>query len=477
MQPIRILVIDDEPLICKGCCLILGDDQQTVDACLTGRDGLAALCTETYDLVLLDMKLPDMDGLEILKEARKAQPGSYVIVMTGYSTVQNAIAAMKAGAFDYLTKPFTDDELLFAVRKAVEKKRLAAENLALRQELFQRFRFENIVGEDPQILQIFAQIEKVAPLDSTVLLYGESGTGKELFAGAVYARSQRAARQFIAVDCSTLSPTLLESELFGHVRGAFTGAFRDKEGLFAAASGGTLFMDDVTNLSLEIQGKLLRVIECGEYKPVGASHFSRADIRIIAATNRDLRGMVEAGSFREDLFYRLNVFPIYLPPLRERKADIPKLAYHFLKRFCHQTGKRIEGFSADALETLIDYEWPGNVRQLKNVVERLVIMADEPTLELPYLSEQLPMHVGRQTDRVPETLAELKAGKQRLLEEVFGRLQKAFLLKALRACEGNITLAAARVGMQRPNFCELLKKHHISAQRIKDEPRSNSGLS
>jgi len=473
MKPVRILVVDDEPLICKSSSLVLSGKDRMVDTCLTGKEGLDAIHERPYDIVLLDMKLPDMDGMDILKAFHQTNPEIYFIVMTGYSTVQNAIEAIKSGAFDYLTKPFTDDQLLFAVDKAIEKKRLAEENLSLRKERLNRFSFESIVGEDPKILRIFEQIEKVAPTDSTVLLYGESGTGKELFAGAIHAHSERASRQFVAVDCSTFSPSLLESELFGHVKGAFTGAFHDREGIFEVAHGGTLFMDDVTNLDLEIQGKLLRVLETGEYKPVGSSHFKIADNRIIAATNRDLRKMVEEGTFREDLFYRLSVFPIYIPPLRERKADIPKLAYHFLRHFCHRTGKRIEGFSDDALETLMKYHWPGNVRQLKNVVERLVIMTDEPTLDLLYLSEQLPTKGYGISDQVPETIEELKARKQQLLEDVFGQIQKAFLIKALKASKGNITRAAERVGMVRPNFCALLKKHNIAAHLLKKRPRDS----
>lgn len=462
MKPYRIMVIDDEPVICKGCSQILSDQGYAVHTRMTGKAGMEAIREGGYDLILLDMKLPDMDGMEILKAVRTTNPGIYLIVMTGYANVHNAIEAMKLGAFDYLAKPFTDDELLLAVKKVIEKIAMSEENLSLRKALFNRFSFENIVGDDPKILHIFEQIEKVAPTDSTVLLCGESGTGKELFAGAIHAHSLRASRQFIAMDCSTFSPNLMESELFGHVKGSFTGALRDKEGIFEVAHGGTLFMDDVTNLDLEIQGKLLRVIETGEYKPVGANHIKIADARIIAATNRDLRVMVEEGSFREDLFYRLNVFPIDIPPLRERKADIPKLAYYMLRRLCHKTGKRIEGFSDDALETLMNYEWPGNVRQLKNVVERLVIMADEPILDLPYLSEQLQMKGPWKGDRIPETLEELNASKKHLVEEVFGQIQKAFLLKALKACGGNISRAAEKVGMQRPNFYALLKKHRIS---------------
>jgi two-component system NtrC family response regulator len=474
MKPVRILVIDDELVICKGCRLALSDEEHMIDTCMTGKTGMDAIQDGAYDLILLDMKLPDMDGMEILKSVRETKPGLHVIVMTGYSTVQNAVEAMKLGAFHYLSKPFADDELIMAVKKAVEKKRLVEENLSLRKALFDRFSFENIVGESPHILRIFEQIERVAPTDSTVLLCGESGTGKELFAGAIHTRSQRAARRFVAVDCSTLSPSLLESELFGHVKGAFTGAIREQEGIFEVASGGTLFMDDVTNLSLEIQGKLLRVLEAGEYKPVGANHFQKTDVRIIAATNRDLKSMMEEGKFREDLFYRLSGFPIYIPPLRERKEDIPKLAYHFLRLFCRKTGKRIEGFSDEAMETLINYEWPGNVRQLKNAVERLVIMADDTTLDLFHLLDHLQAKRRWKDDLIPQTLKELNAAKKHLIEDVFGSIQKAFLIKALKATHGNVTRAAERVGMKRPNFCALLSKHRISPDHIKHETRGKN---
>jgi two-component system NtrC family response regulator len=469
MKPVKILIIDDEPAVCKGCAMALTDENHVVRVCMTGREGTELIREGDYDLVLLDMKLPDIEGMEILRTTRETKLWMIVIVMTGYSTIQNAVEAMKLGAFDYLAKPFTDEELRLVVRRAIEKKMLIDENLHLRKELFSRFSLNNIVGESPEILRVFEQVQKVAPTDSTVLLFGESGTGKELFAGAIHAHSQRAGRQFIAVDCSTLSPTLLESELFGHVRGAFTGAVRDKEGIFEMANGGTLFMDDVTNLSLEIQGKLLRVLETGEYKPVGASRILKTDVRIIAATNRDLRTMVEEGQFREDLFYRLNVFPIFTPPLRERKDDIPRIAYHFLRHFCRKTGKRIEGFSDEALESLIGYHWPGNVRQLKNVVERLVIMADDTKLDPLLLFEQLQTKQSWRSHPIPETLRELKAAKKHLLDETFGHIQKAFLIKALRVSKGNITRAAQRVGMQRPNFCALLKKHRISPDHMKNE--------
>jgi len=471
MEKASILIIDDEQIICKGCRLALSDEQRLVESCTTGKAGLEAAVGGAYDVVLLDMKLPDMDGMEILKTIRKEKAETYVIVMTGYSTVKNAVEAMKLGAFDYLAKPFTDDELVITVGKAVEKKRLVEENISLRKELLIRRGFSNIVGENPSMLKIFRLVEKAAPTDSTVLIFGESGTGKELFAGALHAHSPRTARQFVAVDCSTLSPGLLESELFGHIKGAFTGAIQDKAGIFEVADKGTLFLDDIANLNMDIQAKLLRVLETHEYKPVGASHVKKTTARIIAATNKDLKAMVDEGDFREDLYYRLNVFPIYLPPLRERKDDIPRLAYHFLRHFCRKTGKRIEGFTDDALETLVNYDWPGNVRQLKNVIERLVIMSDTNTLDLIYLLEHLQMRRPLKADSIPDTVEDLNAIKKHLLENTFGQIQKAFIIKALKTNGGNVSRAAEDVGMKRPNFHALMRKFDISAQDIRNNAK------
>ena len=464
MEPVKILVIDDEQIICNGCRMVLSDRGYEVDICLTGMGGQDAILGGSYDLILLDLKLPDMDGMDILRAVKKERPDIYVTVMTGYSTVQNAVEAMKLGAFDYITKPFSDDELILSVERALEKKRLVEENISLRKELLDRFGFNNIVGDNPKIIRVFDQIEKVAPTDSTVLIYGESGTGKELFARAIYAHSKRAARQFVAMDCGTLSPGLLESELFGHIKGAFTGAVQDKAGIFEVAHGGTLFLDDVANLSIDTQGKLLRVLETHEYKPVGASHIKKTNIRIIAATNKDLKAMIDEGNFREDLFYRLNVFPVFLPPLRERKEDIPKLAYHFLRLFCRKTGKHVEGFSDDALEMLMKHEWPGNVRQLKNVVERLVIMSDHGTLDYLFMLDHIQMKRPGRNDSIPRTLEDLKTVKRHLLEDTFGEIEKTFLIKALKANDWNITRAAEKVGLQRTNFHALMKKHNLSAK-------------
>ena len=467
MEPSNIIIIDDERVICDGCQLTLSDKGHSVDICMTGKSGLEAILKGAYDLVLLDMKLPDMDGMDILRTLRKEKPGVYVIVMTGFSSVENAVEAMKLGAFDYLAKPFSDDELVLAVNRAIEKKQLVEENLALRQQLSERFDFSNIIGENPRILKVFNEIQKVAPTNSTVLLHGESGTGKELFGRAIHAHSKRAARQFVAVDCSTLSPSLLESELFGHVKGAFTGAVQDKAGIFEVAHSATLFLDEVGNLDMDIQAKLLRAIETQEFKPVGATQLKKSDVRIIAATNRDLKTMVDEGNFREDLFYRLNVFPIFIPPLRERKDDIPRLLYHFLKVYCRQIRKQVDGFSDDALEMLVNYDWPGNVRQLKNAVERLVIITDDRVLNYQSLSDYWEIKRNRSRDAIPETLEELKSIKRHLLENQFGQIERSFLQRALSAADGNITQAARQTGMQRSNFSALMKKHRLSANPAK----------
>jgi two-component system NtrC family response regulator len=443
--------------------MTLADNGYCADACSTGKSGLEALLSGRYQLVLLDMKLPDMDGMDILQRVNDERIDVCVIVMTGYASVRNAVDSMKLGTFDYLAKPFSDDELLNAVALAIENRRFKESHMAVRRQKATRQDFGNIIGENPRILTIFDDILKVAPTDTTVLLCGESGTGKELFARELHAHSHRADRPFIAVDCSTFSSSLLESELFGHTKGAFTGAVQDKEGIFSAADSGTLFLDEVANLNMDIQAKLLRALETHEFKPVGSGRLKKADVRFIAATNRDLKTMVDEGAFREDLFYRLNVFPIVIPPLRERRDDIPRLLYHFLRQTCRQTGKRVDGFSNDSLEMLVNDDWPGNVRQLKNVVARLVIIAESPVLECQHLSDHWETEPEPIREEVPDSLDALKAAKQNLLDVQFGEIEKAFLNKALSSAGGNITRAARQVGMQRSNFSTLMKKHGLSA--------------
>lgn len=460
----NIMVIDDEESICSGCSLSLTDLGYAVEAFHKGGPALKAAQRNSYDLILLDLKLPDMDGMEILARLRKDTPATKIIMMTGYASVENAVSAMKLGAFDYLAKPFTADELILSAQRALTSKRLAEENQTLKKQLYEKFDFSNIVGENPALIEIFNNIRKAAPTNSTILLEGESGTGKELFAKAVHAHSRRSGQQFVAVDCSTFSSSLLESELFGHVKGAFTGAVKNKPGIFEIANGGTLFLDEVANLNRDVQGKILRVMESRQYKPVGGDATQTTDMRIIAATNRDLKKMVDNNEFRDDLYYRLNVLPIHIPPLRDRRDDIPRLAYHFLRIFCKEMGRRIQGFSDEALKSLIHHDWPGNVRQLKNVVERLVIMCDDNVLGNRHLSGNLKVESNRDQGAIPRTLDGLKTAKQELLDRYCLPLEKSFLLQALDSAAWNITRAAGQVGMQRSNFSALMKKHGLSTR-------------
>lgn len=460
----KILVVDDEPSICHGCKSILSENGYDVDISSSGRVGFEKILKNSFDLVLLDIRLQDMNGLEILKKINKKKIDVCVIIMTGHGTIENAVEAMKNGAFDFITKPFDEKELSKSVLKALENKNLVQENLSLKKQLYDKFSFDNIIGKNLPIVDVFKKIERVAPLDSTVLLEGESGTGKELFANAIHVHSKRAANRFLAVDCNTFSSSLMESELFGHVKGAFTGADKTMPGIFKIASTGTLFLDEVANLDMDVQGKLLRVLETGEYKPVGSSQEKKTNARIIVATNMDIQQMVKEKRFRADLFYRLNVFPIHIPPLRDRKNDIPALSYHFLRHFCHKTGKKISGFSDDALNTLVNFDWPGNVRQLKNVVERLVIMSDESQLNQKFLYDNLEIRQAYNSNdiQVPKNLDELKAAKKRFLEKYFSKIEASFLKKALSKADGNITKAAKLVGMQRSNFSTLMKKYNIT---------------
>jgi len=460
----KILIIDDEPAICSGAKIILQEEGYQVEIASNGSTGMEQMKGTGFDILLLDIKLPDFSGIDILKQISPDEGDLCVIMMTGHGTVDNAVEAMKTGAADFITKPFSEQELVLSVNKAFETKKLVLENLRLKQQLQKKYDFSRIIGKNQLIVTVFDKIKKVAPMESTVLLTGESGTGKELFANAIHVHSKRAQEEFLAVDCSTLSSSLLESELFGHVKGAFTGAGAAKSGIFETASKGTLFLDEISNLNLDIQGKLLRVLETGEYKPIGASKIKKTAARIIAATNTDIDILVKKGAFRPDLFYRLNVFPIEIPPLRRRKDDIPMLIYHFLKIYSQKTGKKINGFSDDALKTLVAFDWPGNIRQLKNVVERLVIMTDRKQVSRKCLMENFPASPSSTEETtVPHSVEELKAAKKRVLEENFSKIEKQFLETALKNARGNITKAAREVHMQRSNFSTLMKKHRLSA--------------
>lgn len=458
----RILVVDDEPIVCKSCVKVLEPENYSVTTTQSGREGSEKGVTGDFDVVIVDLKMPDVDGMQVLRAIKEKQPEVEVIVITGYSTVSTAVEAMKLGAIDYLPKPFTPDELSVVVDKAFEKRELIAENRQLREELEEKFGLENIVGKSRAMQDLYRLVRKVAPTNSTVLIYGESGTGKELLAKAIHYNSLRKNRQFLPADCSALAPSLLESELFGHVKGSFTGAMVTKPGLFELANGGTLFLDEIGNISLETQGKLLRALEEGEFKPVGGTENKSVDVRLIAATNKKLEEMTRKESFREDLFYRLNVFPITLPPLRERRGDIPILAWHFLKKQREETGKDIRGFTPEAMELLVNAKWAGNVRELKNTIERLMITGEETMIQ----AEDLPTNLREsptelKSGPVPRTGDELKEVKKHLRRAATEGVERSFILDALERNDWNVTKAAEETGIQRPNFHALMRKHGI----------------
>jgi len=460
----RILVVDDEMIVCESCQRILEEEGLEVEIALNGLEAIKKMKEHPFDIVITDLKMPGMDGMELLKTFRREYPDTTVIMITGFSTVETAVEAMKLGAFDYIPKPFTPDEVSIVVKKAIEQKNLMMENLYLRQELQEKYGFHNIVGKSKKMQEIYKIIAKVAPTDSTVLINGQSGTGKELIARAIHFNSPRRDKQFVTVDCAVLSENLLESELFGHVRGSFTGAVTTKPGLFEVANGGTVFLDEIGNISFSIQAKLLRVLQEREFTPVGGTKAKKVDIRLIAATNKDLEKMIKEETFREDLYYRLNIVPIHLPPLKERQEDIPILSMHFLKKYSDEMGKVIKGFTPEAMEKLIKYSWPGNVRELENLIQRTVVMIDEEMVRVDHLI--LPGQQERETlvSSIPMTSEELKEIKKQLREKAVEDVEKAFVINALDRNEWNVTRAAEEVGMLRPNFQALMRKYGLRAR-------------
>jgi DNA-binding NtrC family response regulator len=461
---VRILVVDDEMIVCESCKRILEEEGYEVETALSGREAFEKMKANPFDIVITDLKMPGIDGMEVLRTFRKEYPDSIIIMITGFSTVETAVEAIKLGAFDYIPKPFTPDEVSIVVKKAIEKKNLMLENIYLRQELQEKYGFHNIVGKSKKMQEIYRVIAKVATTDSTVLIYGQSGTGKELIARAIHFNSPRREKQFVPVDCAVLSENLLESELFGHVRGSFTGAVTTKPGLFEVADGGTVFLDEVGNISLSIQAKLLRVLQEREFTPVGGTKAKKVDIRLIAATNKDLEKMIKEETFREDLYYRLNIVPIYLPGLRERPEDIPLLAVHFLKKYAEEMGKAIKGFTPEAMEKLMRYPWPGNVRELENVIERTVVMIDDEMVRVEHLI--LPGQQEKEIleNQIPMTSEELKEVKKQVREKAVEEIERAFVLNALERQQWNVTRAAEEVGMLRPNFQALMRKYNLRAR-------------
>ena len=461
----RILVVDDEIIVCESCQRILEEEGYEVEIALSGKEAFEKMKEHPLDLVITDLKMPGIDGMEVLKVVRKEYPDTIVIMITGYSTVETAVEAMKQGAFDYIPKPFTPDEVSIVVKKAFEQKNLLLENISLRQELQEKYAFDNIIGKSKKMQEIYRTIAKVAPTDRTVMIYGGTGTGKELVARAIHFNSPRRDKPFVPVDCAVLSENLLESELFGHVKGSFTGAISTKPGLFEVADGGTLFLDEVGNITMSIQSKLLRVLQEREFKPVGGTTSKKVNIRLIAATNKDLEKMIKDGTFMEDLYYRLNIVLLHLPSLKDRPEDIPLLAVHFLKKHAEEMGKSVKGFTPEAVDRLMKFPWPGNVRELEHVVERTVVMMEEEDMVRPeHLLLTHQEEKGEPVSAIPMTSEELKEIKKQLREKAVEDVEKTFVLMALERHNWNVTRAAEEVGMLRPNFQALMRKYNLRAR-------------
>ena len=447
----RLVVIDDEVNAAAALETLLREDGYEVSRAHDAKSGLALLETTDADVVLTDLRMPGMDGLELLARIKEIRPETMVILMTAYGTVKTAVRAMKMGAEDYLGKPIDVEELEVILQKVLEKKRLLEETRVLRERVMTKYRFDNLVGESPEMLAAFKTIQQVASSSSSVLLLGESGTGKELFAQALHQNSPRRSKPFVKVACAALPETLLESELFGHEKGSFTGALYTRAGRFEMADGGTLFLDEIGDISPTVQVKLLRFMEEREFERVGGNRTYKVDVRIVCATHRDLTKKLLDGTFREDLYYRLNVIEIHVPALRERPGDIPVLAHHFLKKYADANRKSVRGISDEALALLLRHAWPGNVRELENAIERAVVLAAEPVLN--------PNHFP--TLRRLETAAPNgSAATVTIPGSTFAEIEREAILRTLEAVGGSTSRAAALLGISARKIQYKVKEYH-----------------
>lgn len=453
MPPIHILVVDDDEITCNLLEEVLSKEGYLVDKALSGQEAIRKGEEQFYEVVLSDVRMAEIDGLEVLKTFKQKSPETIIIMMTAFGSIDTAIQAIKEGAFDYVSKPFKLDEIKLTIQRALDQRRLLKENIFYRQELMTKYKLENIVGRSPQMLKVYKTIARVADSKSTVLIRGESGTGKELIARAIHYNSPRASQPFVAVDCGSLAENLLESELFGHVKGAFTGAITSKKGLFEEAHNGTCFLDEIGDISPSMQAKLLRVLQEHEIKRVGGTETIKIDVRIIAATNKNLEELVAQKKFREDLYYRLNVVTIHLPPLRERPGDIKLLAEHFLRKYAAENKKPIPQLSKEALEILTHYNWPGNVRELENVIERAVTLSQRALI----LPEDLPRRLRLEPTSLPLNFL---PGRITLSE-----LEKLYIKKVLEDTGGNKKKAAEILGIDRRTLYRMAARYGLDFKK------------
>jgi two-component system response regulator PilR (NtrC family) len=455
-----IHIIDDEPIIHEILGQLLTGEGYEVELSSSGKEALEKHSGDTFDLILLDLLMPEMDGIEVLKKLKKIDPQALIIIITAYASVESAIAAMKIGAYDYIQKPFKHDELLMTITRAIEHKKLQEENLRLKDEIDKKFSFRNIIGKSEVMKNVFDLIKASAPTRSTILLEGESGTGKELVARAIHQNSDRANFPFIIVNSGSLPPDLLESHLFGHVKGAFTGATSNKKGLFEAADKGSIFFDEISTLNLETQAKLLRVMQDREFMRLGGTKTLRVDVRIIAATNTDLEELIQQSGFREDLFYRLNVIKIEIPPLRERKEDIPLLVNHFVTMYNKENKKKIEGLSDGVMEILETYDWPGNIRELENLIERAIVLSKFKLIT----HESLPPILISRLDKDNESSS--ISNDQLTLKEQVLAYQKNSIIDALKKTKGVQKEAAQILGVKSTTLNEMIKRFRIDIKNM-----------
>jgi len=454
MSAKRILIVDDEESFRHMLSVILIKEGYEVETSANGEEGLQKAGTSSFDQILCDIRMPHMDGLAFLREIKKTGMEATIIVMSAYGTVDIAIEAMKLGAYDYISKPFKPDEIILTLRKAEEREQLRRENELLRKEVAKEYSFENIVSKNEEMQKIFDVIKKVSHYKSTVLITGESGTGKELVARALHYNSDRSQNPFIAVNCGAIPENLLESELFGHAKGAFTDAIRTKKGLFEEADGGTLFLDEIGELPGQLQVKLLRVLQDGEIRRIGESKPIQIDVRIVAATVKDLQKEVNEGRFREDLFYRLNVLPIHIPPLRERKEDIPLLIQHFIGKYNQAMGKNVKEVDHKAMEALMSYKWSGNVRELENTIERAIVLSEKNDIE----SENLPVEIQNFGEQYP---SEPLPDEEYSIKKASKSLEINLIKKALKKTKGNHTHAARLLEISHRALLYKIKEYEI----------------